>query len=489
MRKLVIGTLFVSLVGCDGHESKSIPIPDKIVYYSPISSPMSASVTLPEYLGERDVGGFKLPEPVVEADMMNSPNKYVGMINDDRCTATLLDGTNMVITAAHCVLNYENLDTVAADDVFRLAAKGRDESPGFQETHRSQIVCVAFMDEYFFSERTSTSIDDKGIMSDIAIALLESPAPINSPLKLDQSNSDKTFSISGYPSNFPPVVPTGNVMTRTTAEARLSNSQWLMRTGLFKGSSGSSLINGTSINGILSAMNFSTGATFGAPIKPSTRALFDFVASGCVNAPQDIEAIELSTLRDQQDQRAAAAYKLPRSKMRFLESEEVASSSSLDRLVHACMESCDANEGTGDEFCIVPRRNLYQETLRKLTSLFDNAEDRTHSAGDLMTLFEIEEDECGRSNLILEDGILRNVGETACRIDVGNGLEISIPRTITIPGSFANDRLLFDLSESNIFARLEIGGSAREGILPFVMEKDQSIYSKLGDRCIKLGAI
>ena len=66
MRFLVLIAGLACLVGCDGVESK--PVPEKIVYYVPIDPPVATSVSLPEFVGERDIGGFELPEPVIEAD-------------------------------------------------------------------------------------------------------------------------------------------------------------------------------------------------------------------------------------------------------------------------------------------------------------------------------------------------------------------------------------------------------------------------------------
>ncbi len=439
--ELVILTLLFALAGCE--EFKAAKPPEKNIVYIRPGLPLAAkpefvddipAIRLPNVEG---LGGLETPEPVENADTSVQPHRSVGRMNVFRtgssghCTATLIENTRIIATAAHCL--YNSVDGWIEDIEFDLRSGGVDpQQYGWR--------CAALNRRWVDSEPDDTDITLDQVAVDIAFVLLDGPT--TSPLSISNAKSAEV-TISGYPAKH----NSGRIMVTGTAPAT-EISDGILRTFIDhgEGASGSAYVNGNSVLGVLSGGN-GAGLHVAAPVNAFSKELLNFVSDDCP-ADKGIAADQLALLAptitpnlwdlflnsDQTIQR-----------VKFAPNPKQPQSTPVLRVNFSndplnCTAIC---EGGNFNFCqVFAPDGARIAQLAEFEDLVKERNGGSIAVSEMHTIFQIEEveDTCERGPLRLSGGQVSNTGPDRCTINASTRISsLPVNVDISIPASLRAD--------------------------------------------------
>lgn len=460
-------------------------------------------------------GSFENPTPVTPADTTSLPHRLAGKLNlytntpngvsGSWCSATLIENTNVAITAAHCVYTYP--EGWVDDMEFELRSGG--DSP---QTYGWKCAAIKNL---WVNSNPGRRISRAQSAVDVAFVLLSNSEV--SQLKPATGTPSSPVSISGYPSKH----FSGNIMvTGVTALGTPQNGALISNIDMNGGSSGSSWINGNNIHGVLSAGNGS-GLVVGAPIDQFAKRIEDFVSRDCPEAegqraslytPPDANQI-LTALA------SATSDRMPmKQKNRFLASQlpmsplkiafnpgrltgQFSTGKSIQFVQNADNLSCTFQCDQQSPLCnsvAVPFD--YGEEINEVADLLRQRRDIKKA--EMMEIFRQAEDGCGRGDITVADDRFENTGSsTSCvassTYNVGTEtdpqnitLDIALPKKVfgsilfkgnDIGATFdkgSEPGLLFDNDPNSIYS----------GLLTNITTHKNAFVATLGGACLFMGA-
>jgi V8-like Glu-specific endopeptidase len=480
-QSIISVTLLALLASCDGFEAADSQ-ENAIVYIrsgvavarQPSSVDEIPPIQLPTIEG---LAGLTIPEPVMNADTTVQPHRSVGRMNVFRsgsaghCTATLIENTRVIATAAHCL--YNSVDGWIEDIEFDLRSGG--DSPqnyGWR--------CAALNRRWIDSRPDDTEITLGQVAVDIAFVLLDGPTA--SPLTLSDARS-ADVSISGYPGKH----NAGRIMvTGTVPATQISNGILRAFIDHGAGASGSGYISGNDLLGVLSGGNGS-GLHVGAPVNSFAQEIHDFVSNDCP-ADQGIAADDLAALDTDP---TPNLFHLPfRNDVTIERVQFVPNPEQLD-----CRFVCSSISPLCD--VVQPPFGLNDE-LQDFSRLV--MEQREIQPAEIMQIFGISEDQCGRSSLLIESGRFENTGTTnSCYATISETVQdggaeidldlvVSLPSTISGTIEFAGDELdaRFEAGESPVSLFNRDPSSIFSGDIRRVSVDGTLLVAELGGSCVMM---